>query len=142
MLLRWQDRNSMAHSVESRVPFLHPRLAEYVMSLPQDYLIGQDGTRKSILREAMRGIVPDLVLDRQDKIGYGSPMMAWLQDLTPWIQKLLDSDTLLAMNLLDADVLRRHWCKVRDGHHTIDGSVWRWINLIKWSERFDVQFDA
>ena len=141
-LLRYQDRNSMAHSVESRVPFLHPRLTEYVMNLPQDYLIGPDGTRKSIIREAMRGIVPDLVLDRQDKIGYGSPMMALLQDLMPWIEKLLDSDTLSAMTVLDADGLRRHWHEVRNGHHAIDGSVWRWINLIKWAEHFDVRFDA
>lgn len=80
-LLRHGDRNSMRFSVESRVPFLDRRLVEYVLSLPEEYLVAPDGASKSILRHAMRGIVPNEILDRRDKIGFVTPEKAWLGGL-------------------------------------------------------------
>src|SRR5262249_21400488 len=62
MLLRYEDRNSMAHSIESRVPFLTPALAELTMSLPEEFLIDDAGTTKAVFRRAMRGLVPDPIL--------------------------------------------------------------------------------
>src|SRR5262249_42286425 len=53
-LLRYEDRNSMAHSIESRVPFLTPALAQFILALPEEYLVAPDGTSKRIFREAMR----------------------------------------------------------------------------------------
>ena len=78
MLLRYEDRNSMAHSIESRVPFLIPGLADFLLRLPEEYLIGPDGTSKRIFRDAMRGFVPDAILDRKDKIGFATPEQRWL----------------------------------------------------------------
>ena len=78
-LLRYEDRNSMAHSIESRVPFLTRSLAEFVFSLPERFLIAADGTSKSVLRAALRGLVPDAVLDRRDKIGFQTPEPNWLE---------------------------------------------------------------
>ncbi len=72
-LLRHGDRNSMRFSVESRVPFLTASLADFLLTLPEDYLISRTGATKHILRAAMRGIVPDDVLDRRDKIGLFTP---------------------------------------------------------------------
>ncbi len=66
MLLRYEDRNSMAHSVESRLPFLTTAMAEFIISLPENYLVGNDGTTKDVFRRAMRGVVPSAVLDRKD----------------------------------------------------------------------------
>ena len=63
----------MAHSVENRVPFLTPRLVEFVQRVPESFLIGDDCLTKSVFRRAMRGIVPDAVLDRRDKIGFTPP---------------------------------------------------------------------
>lgn len=80
-LLRHGDRNSMHFSVESRVPFLDRTLVKYALSLPEHYLIGPDGTSKDIFRRAMRGIVPDVVLDRRDKIGFSTPQRTWLAEL-------------------------------------------------------------
>ena len=57
-LLRYEDRNSMASSIESRVPFLTPALAEFALGMPDDYLIARDGTGKLVLRRALRGLVP------------------------------------------------------------------------------------
>jgi asparagine synthase (glutamine-hydrolysing) len=69
-LLRYADRNAMSQSIENRVPFLTTKLAEFVLSLPENYLISESGETKRILRHALRGIVPDEILDRKDKIGF------------------------------------------------------------------------
>lgn len=68
-LLRFEDRNSMAHSIEARVPFLDHRVVEYAFTLRDEERI-QGVETKRVLRRAMRGIVPDAVLDRRDKIGF------------------------------------------------------------------------
>ena len=69
----------MAHSVESRVPFLDYRLVEFAFALPWRQRI-RHGTRKYILRNAMKGILPEPVLNRQDKIGLDTPEHAWLRN--------------------------------------------------------------
>ena len=61
-ILRIEDANSMAASVENRVPFLTPTLVEYVQSLPDPYLVSPAGETKWVFREAMRGITPEPIL--------------------------------------------------------------------------------
>src|SRR6185312_6707340 len=80
-LLRYEDRNSMAFSIESRVPFLTTQLAEFVLSLPQEYIVSLNGTSKAVFRRAMHGIVPQDILDRKDKIGFATPEREWLSNL-------------------------------------------------------------
>ena len=60
----------MAHSVESRVPFLNVELVNFVLSLPENFIVSNKGISKSIFREAMRGIVPEEILSRKDKLGF------------------------------------------------------------------------
>lgn len=79
-LLRYADRNSMAHSREVRLPFLDHNLVEFVFRLPDHFLI-RNGWTKWILREAFRGIVPSAITDRVDKLGYMPPQKRWLADL-------------------------------------------------------------
>lgn len=69
-LLRHSDRNSMRWSVESRVPFLNRKLAEFCYSLDEKFLLSEKGQTKYILRKALKGIVPDIILERRDKIGF------------------------------------------------------------------------
>jgi asparagine synthase (glutamine-hydrolysing) len=138
-LLRYEDRNSMAWSIESRVPFLTPALAEYVLSLPEEYLISPDGVTKHVFREAMRGIVPDAILDRRDKIGFATPEQKWLSELGPWV-----GDTLARVErvpALDAVAVQREWKAVQDGNKPFDWRVWRWVNLVRWAEACDVRFE-
>lgn len=78
-LLRYADRNSMAHSVESRVPFLTTNFAEFLLSLPPEYLLSNNGVRKHVFREAMRGILPESVRSRRDKIGFFADDGLWLR---------------------------------------------------------------
>ena len=80
MLLRFEDRNSMAFSVESRVPFLINELVEFSLSL-RSCLKMKNGVTKYILRQAMKGIVPDSVLSRMDKLGFPAPDKEWMKEL-------------------------------------------------------------
>ena len=75
-LLRYTDRNSMAHSREVRLPFLDHRLVDFCLRLPESYLY-RDGQSKWILRESLRGIVPSTILDRRDKVGFATPWARW-----------------------------------------------------------------
>ena len=79
-LLRYADRNSMAHSREVRLPFLDHNLVEFVFKLPT-HLLMKDAWTKWILREAFRGMVPDEITNRVDKLGYMPPQQKWLGGL-------------------------------------------------------------
>jgi asparagine synthase (glutamine-hydrolysing) len=68
-LLRYEDRNSMAHSIEARVPFLDARLVDFAFTLPEKLKI-RGVTTKYVLREAMRGLIPEEIRTRKDKIGF------------------------------------------------------------------------
>jgi len=138
-LLRYEDRNSMAHSIESRVPFLTVDMADFLLQLPDEYLISPQGESKSIFRAAMRGIVPDVILDRRDKIGFATPEKAWLKLLSPWVEQVLKDAHDIP--LLDADGMAREWQRVMTGAVSFDFRVWRWLNFLRWSEMFDVEFE-
>jgi len=86
-LLRYADRNSMAHSREVRLPFLDHNLVEFVFSLPERLII-RDGWTKWILRQAFRGVVPEPILNRVDKLGYEPPQQRWLGKTT-WKEMML-----------------------------------------------------
>ncbi len=140
MLLRYEDRNSMAHSIESRVPFLTPALASFILSLPEEHIITPDGTTKAVFRTAMRGIVPDAVLDRRDKVGFATPERRWLGSLRPWVEGVLASDTAARVAPLDVARAREDWDELLAGRRPFDYRIWRWVNLIRWAEDQDVRF--
>lgn len=90
-LLRFDDRNAMAHSIESRVPFLDYRLIEFCFALPPEQKI-RNGVTKFVLRKALAGILPEDVRLRQDKIGFSTPQAVWLQgELAPWLREVFTS---------------------------------------------------
>jgi asparagine synthase (glutamine-hydrolysing) len=137
-LLRHGDRNSMRFSVESRVPFLTKEMAEFVLTLPEDYLIARDGTTKAVFKEAMRGIVPENILVRRDKIGFATPEKEWLQQLSSWVEETLaEADNMPAFHQQN---LRQVWQEIMSGSRSFDWQVWRWLNFIRWAKLFDVEF--
>jgi len=79
ILLHYEDRNSMAHSVESRLPFLDYRLVEFCLSLPDNYKI-RHGKRKYLLRKALREELPKKVRQRYDKMGFATPQVVWMEE--------------------------------------------------------------
>jgi asparagine synthase (glutamine-hydrolysing) len=80
-LLRYADRNSMAHSVEVRLPFLNHQLVEFAFSLPPEQIY-QKGRTKYVLREATKNILPADIYSRVDKIGFSAPEESWM--ITPY----------------------------------------------------------
>lgn len=129
-LLRHGDRNSMAFSIESRVPFLTLPLAEFLLSLPEEYLISNEGETKHVFREAMRGIVPDTHLDRKDKIGFATPESEWLlgmaEVIESWIRQAPD------IEFINKDEIIKEFSQVVLGERKFDSRVWRWVNYLRW----------
>ncbi|MBV9411685.1 MAG: asparagine synthase (glutamine-hydrolyzing), partial [Acidimicrobiia bacterium] len=122
-LLRYEDRNSMAWSVESRVPFLTPALAEFVLALPEEYLVDDEGTTKAVFRTAMQGLVPDPVLERRDKIGFATPERSWLTGLSSWVEDVLARARTQPGLPIRIDALDPK------GSQLSDGVLWRAVNL-------------
>jgi len=133
-LLRHGDRNSMRFSVESRVPFLTRELADFLLSLPEAYLISPEGETKHIFRTAMRGIVPDDVLDRRDKIGFETPEKEWLLGMAEPVRGWLRADLHLPF-FVQAEVLKE-FDLIATGKKPFSWQVWRWINFSRWYSRF------
>jgi len=130
ILLRHGDRNSMRWSIESRVPFLTIEMAEFLLSLPENFLISKNGQTKHIFRESMRGIVPDEILDRQDKIGFATPQNDFLNvmiDEMPIIIKNLEK-----IEFVDTKAAMKEVKNILNDDKTIDKQVWRLFNLSYW----------
>jgi asparagine synthase (glutamine-hydrolysing) len=129
-LLRHGDRNSMRFSVESRVPFLTTKLVDFMLSQPEDYLVSPQGETKALLRAAMRGIVPEMVLDRRDKIGFATPEKDWIFSMADTVRQWLVEDT--GLTFLDQAAICEHFDQIIAGNRPYTWQVWRWINFIRW----------
>jgi asparagine synthase (glutamine-hydrolysing) len=134
-LLRYADRNSMAHSREVRLPYLDRRIAEFAFSLPAEFLY-REGQTKAILRAAVRGLAPDEILTRRDKVGYEPPQANWLaeQPLVDKISEVLLDGVARSRNLYDteaieADARVKRW---RDPQ-----GIWRALNLELWLQTLE-----
>jgi asparagine synthase (glutamine-hydrolysing) len=135
-ILRFEDRNAMAFSVESRLPFLDHRLFEYSYQLP-DHLKLAAGRNKVALRQAMQGIVPDSVLARRQKVGFEVPQAQWL--VGPLAQ--IARDSLCGDFRFSAwmDSARVQSCLVDAIHHpksSKHGIAMRLFILNEWARRF------
>ena len=133
-LLRHGDRNSMHWSIESRVPFLTADLAEFMLSLPEDYLLSSSGETKHVFRAAMRGIVPDVILDRRDKIGFATPEQSWLQHLAPQFDSWLF--TAQDIPFLRHDHVASMVYSTINGDKPFTWKAWRVINFCRWMQIF------
>jgi asparagine synthase (glutamine-hydrolysing) len=140
-LLRYEDRNSMAFSVESRVPFLTPELVDFIFSLPEKYIIDSNGTSKAVFRAAMKGIVPDAILNRRDKIGFRTPDAHWIIKLESWATNILKSELATDLPMLNQRYLIQEWQRFMEDPSTFNYQIWRWINFIKWSQNLNIEFN-
>ncbi|MEG3436208.1 asparagine synthase (glutamine-hydrolyzing) [Pannus brasiliensis CCIBt3594] len=139
-LLRYEDRNSMAYSIESRVPFLTPKFVNFLFSLPEQYIVDRQSTTKAVFRQAMRGIVPDPILDRRDKIGFATPERDWLTLLNPWVQEVLNSEYAREIPVINLEVIQQEWQELLEGRGVFNFRVWRWLNLIQWARQYQIDF--
>ena len=108
-LLHYEDRNSMAFSLESRVPYLDVRLVEYIASLPLAQKLRKGSTKVS-LRAAIRGLVPESVRCRGDKMGFVTPEECWMKDnLRPFMLEIFLSGSFQSRPYWDASAVARDY---------------------------------
>lgn len=133
-LLRYEDRNSMAHSIEARVPFLDHRLVDFAFTLPGEWKI-HEVTTKYILRQGMKGTLPESIRNRKDKIGFRAA-----PDLTfDFANKNFDS---LVRNKTEYE---QQWFDSTGVERMLNGSdrslqteffLWRIVNTKLWARQF------
>jgi len=137
MMLRCADRSSMAHSVESRVPFLDHRVVEFSLGLADEFKIG-GGVTKRVLRSAMSGVLPDRIRDRVDKIGFETPESMWMTgERRSWFRDRLAEAVEISQRLIPSSTLIR-LDAMAAGTRPFDREPWRAISLGQWMQAFSV----
>lgn len=136
-LLHIDDRSSMAHSVESRSPFLDYRLVEYLFSLGPEYKI-RNGQTKYILREALKGILPEEVRTRRDKMGFATPLEKWFKvNLKDKVRDIFTSKEFLNRPYFEQKEVLEKFKDFTDGKKDISHyTIWSWVNLELWLRKF------
>jgi asparagine synthase (glutamine-hydrolysing) len=136
-LLRYEDRNSMAFSIETRLPFLDYRLVEFVFSLPASEKI-RNGQSKYLLRNAMKGFLPVSILQRKDKKGFVTPHMQWMREGKERLLSLFSDKDYRSGDFIDQKKVLK---LIEDslGQTTIIGmELWRLISFEFWMKTFQI----
>jgi asparagine synthase (glutamine-hydrolysing) len=120
-LLRFEDRNTMAFSIEGRVPFLDHLLVEFVFRHAGSFRV-RDGWTKWVQRVAIAPLLPDDIAWRRDKVGFDTPQHLWFRDLPSKLGEAMERAPVTT-DLVDPDRLR----KVSDPH-----VMWRWLCCATW----------
>jgi asparagine synthase (glutamine-hydrolysing) len=134
-LLRYEDRNSMAHSIESRVPFLDQELVELVFSMPAEAIV-RDGWSRAVLREAFTGVLPDIVRKRRKKIGFTTPEMRWLRAQRTVVQGIFRSPAFARRGYWDGPAVARAFAACCDGQVEESPLFWRLLDTESWLRVF------
>jgi asparagine synthase (glutamine-hydrolysing) len=132
-VLAFVDRLSMAHSVEVRTPFLDYRLMEYVASLPGSLKI-KNGRVKHILKEAIKDLLPQNLIDRP-KEGFVLPVNNWLsEDMGKLVRKVLQEDRLKKHGLLNQNQVNSYLRKQFIDNEPFAPQLWNMVNFQLWWE--------
>jgi len=136
-LLKWEDCNSMKFSIEARVPFLDYRLVEKTLASKNHWKI-RNGVTKYILREAMKGVLPDKIRLRSDKIGFETPQDDWFRKPVwqEYVRNLLNDSRTKNRHIIDTDNALLLFKKHIDGQINISKDIWKWIHLELWFRKY------
>jgi asparagine synthase (glutamine-hydrolysing) len=130
-LLRNWDRAAMQHGVEIRMPFMDWRLITYVFSLPGTAKVN-DGFSKKIVRDAMKGWMPDSIRLRTHKIGVNAPMEEWFKGpMKSFILDIIHSDSFLKSSIWNGPVIAREIQRLSDQNAWTQGdcnTIWPYLN--------------
>ncbi|MBX9678523.1 MAG: asparagine synthase (glutamine-hydrolyzing) [Gemmataceae bacterium] len=134
-LLWFEDKVSMAHSIETRVPLLDNELVDFVLDVPFD-LLRQGDTGKILFRESVRSWVPPEIYTKP-KMGFGPPDASWYRGkLRPWIEERLTPKRIAEAGIFRPEFVRRildeHFSGARDNYHFL----WSFLNLEMWRQAF------
>ncbi|MFN2453660.1 MAG: asparagine synthase (glutamine-hydrolyzing) [Pyrinomonadaceae bacterium] len=132
VLLRYEDRNSMAWSIESRVPFMDYRLVHFLAGLP-DRLKLSAGISKFVMREGLNGVLPESIRNRQDKMGFVTPEQVWLREVaTDWFEERVDAALDVAPEIFNADEVKRLMQDTIEGRVPFTFTPWRILCFGAW----------
>lgn len=130
-LLQIADRNSMAFSIEARVPFLDHRLVEFCATLPNEFLMSK-GVTKKILRESMKPYLPEEIYNRYDKVGFVTPGESkWLRGSLSFLLEDIKSDNFEELGIY-SDKLKSIIAEYKKGDDKYAKLVWRIAILNRW----------
>ena len=140
VLLRYEDRNSMAFGVEARVPFVDHRFVEHGLTLPEDFFFRR-GKTKRLLVEALGDALPLAVQDRRTKMGFETPQSEWLKGpLGELLEQRVRASQCLS-EVLDTARLGDAFRAYRSGTEPVpQADLFRAASVALWLERFQVGF--
>lgn len=139
-LLHYEDRNSMAQSVESRIPFLDNELVEYALGLPSCYKINK-GRTKYILRESLKDILPIKIRERYDKIGFQTPEEQWIREHKDiFRQEIINICDILHV-IIDKEKTLKWFDAAVSDNKPFGYLFWPLICLGRWSKVFNVRYE-
>ncbi len=128
------DRMSMAHSLEARVPLLDHKLLEFVAAIPPELKL-RHGTAKYVFKQAMRGILPDAILDRP-KWGFAVPLGEWFKGgVTSYVRDLLLSDRARQRGIFNPRYVE-NLLRLAEQGRPRDFQIWTLISFELWCRRF------
>ncbi|WP_440951239.1 asparagine synthase (glutamine-hydrolyzing) [Methanosphaerula subterraneus] len=136
-LLRWEDKNSMRWSIESRPPFLDVNLVEAAMSLRSDKKIA-NGRTKVIFLEAVKDCLPPMVRDRKDKVGFATPTDDFFRkkQIVDFCRDIIYSDKFKSRPYWNWKEIERLYNLHLQRKINIGDTIWKWINLETWLREF------
>ena len=134
-LLRYEDKNSMAFSIESRVPFLDHELVEFIFQLPIDQKIKM-GWNRYVYRQAMKARMPELNRTRRSKIGFTNPEMAWTRERASVIKDVFSSSSLSSRGIFDSGRLVSEFDAWLGGKPGDGLAFWRVLVTELWLRRY------
>ena len=128
-LLKYEDKNSMRHSVETRLPFIDYNVLETAVSIESSYKI-KDGWTKYILRKVVNDILPSSIVWRKNKLGFGAPTKSWIDGMDEDIKISISKSTILKVitGVIDFERLDLN-------------QKWKLFNVAKWEEIYAVKID-
>lgn len=138
MLLHYEDRNSMAHSIESRVPFMDPFLAECAFKMPIDYKL-KNGITKYVVRESLKDVLPDKIRNRYSKLGFVTPEDQWINNDPDVFRKELEQAAEALSPLLKKDTVMAWYDRIEGNVQRMDFMPWRIICAGHWIRLFDLE---
>lgn len=135
-LLHYEDRNSMAFSIEARTPFLDYRLVEFGLGLPYNLKMFEDNT-KYIMRTSLKGLVPLEILNRRDKKGYPTPVSVWFKDmLLGELREIIQSEKLKKRNIFSQNSINIMIEEHKNGTKDHSWILFRILTTEIWHEIF------
>lgn len=136
-LLKWEDRNSMWFSLEARVPFLDFRLVEKTLATQGDLII-KNGMTKHLLRESMKGILPEKIRMRRDKVGFETPQDEWFKkhDWINMIFEILSSKSFAGRGMVNPKEAVSLFQAHISGKTNASKEIWKWLHLELWQREY------